>query len=56
LHGENWISASTISGNQDISEDEIREHSWEKQRKEFEEFRRNYEKEKKKKEGRNWGW
>jgi len=56
LHDENWISVSTISGNQDISEDEIRKHSWEKQRKEFEEFRIKYEKEKKKRERMNRRW
>ena len=51
-----WISVSSISGNQDISEEEIIKHSVEKQKKEFEEFRKKFEKEKKKRERERWGW
>ena len=53
---EEWISVSTISGNQDISEDEIKKHSREKQKKEFEEFQKRVEKEKKKRDRERWGW
>jgi hypothetical protein len=53
---EEWISVSTISGNQDISEDEIKKHSREKQKKEFEEFQKRVEKEKKKIDRERWGW
>jgi hypothetical protein len=56
LHNEEWISVSAISGNQDISEDEIRKHSLEKQKKYFEELQKKHEKEKKKRERERWGW
>ena len=56
LCNEQWMSVSEISGNQDISEDEIRIRSLEKQKREFEEHRKKYEKEKKKREKERWGW
>lgn len=58
LHDEKWISVSAITGNQDISEDEIRQHSFEKYQKEWEEFRKKFEKDKKKRERERekWGW
>jgi hypothetical protein len=56
LYNEQWIYVSSISGNQDISEEEIINHSLEKQKKEFEEFRKKAEKEKKRRERERWGW
>jgi len=56
LCNEQWISVNSISGNQDISEEEIINHSVEKQKKEFEEFRKKAEKAKKKRERERWGW
>ncbi|OFX41745.1 MAG: hypothetical protein A2X03_16710 [Bacteroidetes bacterium GWA2_40_15] len=56
LCNEQWISVSSISGNQDISEEEIINHSVEKQKKEFEEVRKKIEKEKKKRERERWEW
>ena len=56
LSDQQWISVRTISVNQDISEEEIIKHSVEKQRKEFEEFRKKMEKEKKRREREEWGW
>jgi hypothetical protein len=56
LRNEQWVSVSSITGNQDISEDEIIKHSFEKQKKEFEEFRKKAEKEKKRRERERWGW
>jgi len=55
LCNEQWISVSSISGNQDISENEIKEHSLKKQAKEFEEYRKKTEKERKKRERERWG-
>jgi len=37
LYSEQWISVSSITGNQDVSEEEIIKHSVEKQKKEWEE-------------------
>lgn len=54
LYSEQWISVSSITGNQDISEEEIIKHSVEKQKKEWEEYRKKFEKERKKRE--KWGW
>ena len=56
MYNEQWTAVSSISGNQDISEDEIREHSLEKQKREFEEHRKKFEKERKKRERERWGW
>ena len=54
LCNEQWISVRSISGNQDMSEDEIRKHSLKKHVKELEEFRKKMEKERKKRE--RWEW
>jgi hypothetical protein len=54
LCNEQWMSISNISGNQDISENEIKEHSLKKQAKEFEEYRIKTEKEWKKR--KKWEW
>lgn len=56
LCNQQWISVSSISGNQDISEEEIIKHSVEKQKKEFEEFRKKAEKAQKRREREKWGW
>jgi hypothetical protein len=56
MYNEQWMAVSSISGNQDISEDEIREHSLEKQKREIEEHRKKFEKERKKRERKRWGW
>lgn len=56
MYNEQWTAVSSISGNQDISEDEIIEHSLEKQKREFEEQRKKIEKEMKKRERDRWGW
>ena len=55
-YDEKWISLSSISDNQDISEDEIIKHSIEKQKKEWEEYRKKFEKERKKRGRERWGW
>ena len=56
MFNEQWTAVSSISGNQDISEDEIIEHSLEKQKREFEEQRKKIEKDMKKRERDRWGW
>jgi len=55
-YDEKWISVSSITGNQDVSEEEIIKHSIEKQKKEWEEYRKKFEKERKKRERERWGW
>jgi hypothetical protein len=56
LYNEEWISVSSISENQDISETEIKKHSLEKQRRYYDEQQKKYEKERKKRERERWGW
>jgi hypothetical protein len=56
LYNEQWTAVSSISGNQDISEDEIKKHSLKKQKREFEEHRKKFAKERKKRERERWGW
>jgi len=56
MYTDRWISVNTIMGNQDISKDEIIKHSLVKQQKENEEYRKKYEKVKKKREKKGWRW
>jgi len=56
LYNGQWISVNSITGNQDISEDEIIKHSVEKQKKEWEEYLKKYEKERKKRERESMRW
>jgi excinuclease UvrABC helicase subunit UvrB len=53
---EKWVSVESITGSQDVSEEEIIQHSNEKMKKELEEYLARVEIEKKKRGRRSWGW
>jgi hypothetical protein len=53
-HNGGWLTVNATVENQDISVEEIRSHSKEKQKKEWEEWERKYVKEKQKRERRGW--
>jgi len=52
-HNEEWAPVNSLIENQDITVEEIKAHSREKQKKEWEDWQRKYEKEKQKRE--RWG-
>lgn len=53
-HNGRWLPVNATVENQDISVEEIRSHSKEKQKKEWAEWERKYAKEKQKRERRGW--
>ncbi len=56
LYNDQWVSVRSITGSQDVSEEEIIQHSLEKQKKEWEEYLIKYEIQKKKRERRSGDW
>jgi hypothetical protein len=52
--GEQWLSVNDIIKSQDISDQELSDHLFEKERKRVEEFRKKLEKERKERERRGW--
>ena len=53
-HNGEWIIVNNIIGNQDVTEEEIKAHSYEKQMKEWEEWRKRIAKDKEKRERLGW--